>query len=498
MVAQNGLEHNLENVNEILQGLGKWLHEAARMGTHADDVERHVWRSLLEMGYQLFGNFLRMQGTGDLGETFELEDGSVVTRLELHERRLVTIFGEYKFERYAYGTREGQKIELLPVDQRLNLPESEFSYVLQEWDQLLDIEDAFGRVVQTMRTVLQLKQSVDSLETMNQQMAEASEPFRESLPVPDPALEGEVLVSTIDNKGVPMVRPVPALPAGHRTKGGKANKKQHATIGCVYSMNPHVRNPKKLVEILFRERRETKKPPASQQRRYWAAMTRIEDGQTIRGQDEVIRKVAEEVAKRRRPGQWLVHLTDGQHSLETDRLKYLPTDARTADVLDLMHVLPCLWEAAHLFHKEASDEAREFVRERLLKVLEGQAGRVIGGLRQMGTKQGLRGAKQNRLRLICNFLEKNLHRMKYNEYLKRGFPIATGVIEGACRHVIKDRMERTGMRWKVPGAHAMLQLRTISANGHWEEFQKFRLEYENRRLYPHQTALREVAWVLAA
>jgi hypothetical protein len=163
------------------------------------------------------------------------------------------------------------------------------------------------------------------------------------------------------------------------------------------------------------------------------------------------------------------------------------------DILDLMHVNPRLWEAAHLFHPEGSDEATQFVRQRMLRVLQGKTRDVIAGLRQTGTERSLRGAKAARLRKLCKFLEKNLHRMRYHTYLRAGYPIATGVIEGACRHVIKDRMERAGMRWKIPGAEAMLELRTISANGDWEPFQSYRIEHENRRLYPHTLPLAPAA-----
>jgi hypothetical protein len=119
----------------------------------------------------------------------------------------------------------------------------------------------------------------------------------------------------------------------------------------------------------------------------------------------------------------------------------------------------------------------------MLLVLKGKATEVIGDLRQTGAT--LRGARAARLRKLCTFLEKNLHRMHYGRYLRAGYPIATGVIEGACRHVIKDRMERAGMRWKVPGAQAMLELRTIETNGDWNAFQKYRIDSENERLYPH-------------
>jgi hypothetical protein len=75
--------------------------------------------------------------------------------------------------------------------------------------------------------------------------------------------------------------------------------------------------------------------------------------------------------------------------------------------------------------------------------------------------------------------------MAYHEYLAAGYPIASGVIEGACRHVVKDRMERSGMRWVLQGAHAMLGLRSIQASGLWEDFMRFRITAECKRLYPH-------------
>ena len=259
-----------------------------------------------------------------------------------------------------------------------------------------------------------------------------------------------------------------------------------ACIGCIYTVDRHVRTPSELIAILFREDHSKRDDsPKAIQKRYWAELTREVAGEVVRAQDRVFQHMRDEVAQRRKPGQILVHLSDGQTSLEDDREKYLPRDRKTVDILDLMHVNPRLWEAAHLFHPEGSDAATSFVRERMLRVLQGKAKAVIAGLRQTGAERGLRGAKAARLRKLCKFLEKNLHRMHYDRYLRQGYPIATGVIEGACRHVIKDRMERAGMRWKVPGAEAMLELRAIHANSDWEEFQEFRIDYENRRLYPH-------------
>jgi len=500
MIAKAAVEFKVEGVRERLTELEQWLAKAAQEGAGEHEVEGHLFREMLALGAQLLGAFLKLVGPGDLGEEVALKEGRTVKRWpKQHMRRLLTVFGEFSIARWVYGTRPGQKIELAPTDQRLQLPEGDLSYLLQEWDQLLGIEQAFGLVRDTLETMLGFRQSVDTLERGNHQMAEAAPAFRQSQPAPKAEDEGALLVVTEDNKGVPMVRPVAEAPAGcHRKKGEKANKKQMACIGCVYTVDPHVRTPEALVATLFRDPdRPRQKPPEARHKRYWTALTREEGGRTVRAQDEVFQHLRDDVALRRRPRQPVVHLCDGQHSLETDRHKYLPQDKRTVDVLDLMHVLPRLWEAAHLFHREGSGAASQFVRERLYRVLEGSAGRVVGGLRQMGTKHGLRGAAGKRLGRLCQFLEGNLHRMRYDEYLRAGYPIATGVIEGACRHVIKDRMERAGMRWKVPGAQAMLQLRAIHANGDWRAFQDARIKHETARLYPHARILKNTTWSLA-
>jgi hypothetical protein len=500
MIADTAVEFKVDGIRERLTNLEQWLAVAAQQGKGEHEVEGHLFREMLALGKQLLGAFLKLAGPGDLGETVMLKEGHTVKRLpEQHARRLLTVFGEFSITRWVYGTRPGQKIELTPTDQRLQLPEGDVSYLLQEWDQLLGTEQAFGLVRDTLETILGIRQSVDTLERNNRQMADAAPAFRQAQPAPKREDEGALLVVTEDNKGVPMVRPAQAVPAGcHRKKGEKANKKQMACIGCVYTVDPHVRTPEELLATLFRDPdRSRQKPPEARQKRYHTALTREENGHVVRAQEEVFQHLRDDVALRRQPGQMVLHLCDGQHSLETDRHKYLPQDEQTVDVLDLMHVSPRIWEAAHLFHREGSDDARQFVRERLLRILEGSAGRVIGGLRQMGTKHRLKGAPRERLRKLCAFLESNLHRMRYDEYLRAGYPIATGVIEGACRHVIKDRMERAGMRWKLPGAQAMLQLRAIHANGDWRAFQDARIKYENARLYPDGQTLNNIPWTLA-
>jgi hypothetical protein len=127
-----------------------------------------------------------------------------------------------------------------------------------------------------------------------------------------------------------------------------------------------------------------------------------------------------------------------------------------------------------------------FVRQRLTQVLQGKVETVIRGFRRLAAEQKLNAAKKKVLRTICRYLHKNRHRMRYHEYLAKGYPIASGVIEGACRHLVKDRMERAGMHWTVEGAQAMLDVRSVFISGQWEAFQQHRIKRATERLYPYR------------
>ena len=112
----------------------------------------------------------------------------------------------------------------------------------------------------------------------------------------------------------------------------------------------------------------------------------------------------------------------------------------------------------------------------------------------MGDKHHLRGAKKKTIRDVTRYYHSNRRRMKYDEYLAAGYPIGTGVVEGGCLHLVKDRMEASGMRWCEEGAQAMLSLRATHLNGEWDSFCRFRVEKETNRLYPDRQVLDQSQW----
>ena len=195
------------------------------------------------------------------------------------------------------------------------------------------------------------------------------------------------------------------------------------------------------------------------------------------------------------PRKPMVFLSDGQEGLWAARARWLPSHA--VDILDVLHVTPRLWAAAHVFHAEGSSEAEDFARERLGQILRGKVTRVVRDLRKRAGEPGTAGPKKKTIEKVCGYLHANRKRMRYDEYLRDGYPIATGVVEGACRHLVKDRMERAGMHWTVPGAQAMLDLRSVYVSAVWDEYQDHRIKSETQRLYPHRDVLKQ-SYTLAA
>lgn len=478
----------IELTQTIVPQVVEQLATALQKGLPVHTVERGLWDLLLGVGHRALGAFFDSHGTGDQGEHLALPDGQDVRRLEsLHPRRYVSIFGEFRLMRTVYGTREGQALAFVPLDNRLQLPAGVFSYVLQDWDQALAMEQAFGQVNQTIARMLHVQQSVDSLEAMNHQMATDVD-LLDLQPAPPAAQEGEVLVVTADGKGI-VIRGqgTPTVCGGERPEGARANQKRMATVGAVYTVAPHVRTAAEVVAALFRDPGyEHRARPKPCHKHVWASLPTL-DPKPQSSIDMVFSWLDEEQWQRHPPGltRPMVYLCDGQKALWQACEKYLPTE-NAVQILDLLHVTPRLWQAGKLLYGERSAEVVPLVRYELTQILEGKVDSVIRRLRRHAVNRNLTRVKKKSIERICGYLRTNRNRMRYHEYLQEGYPIASGMIEGACRHLIKDRMERAGMHWTLEGAQAMLDLRSVYISDRWEEYQKVRIAYETNRSYPHR------------
>ena len=511
MMTKEAVVAKSQELNKCMEELQEIITDAIENATPIHEIERKVWTKVLRLGHACLKILFGLLGSGDLGESHTTEDGRTLQRLdELHNRSYVSVFGGFELHRAVYAEREGKKIEYVPLDVRLALPESKFSYLLQDWDQSFAVEQPYGQTAATIQRILGITQYVDSLERMNHRMAEDVEYFQMQLPAPPAEEEGAILVETADGKGVPVRRPVDApVIEQHQTKmGPKPGRKKMAVLASVYTIDPFIRTPEEVTKALFRRPDERKKDegparPRPCHKRVRACLNHTNAaGDEIHGMSAMFGWMSDEVSQRDPGGlKEKVCIMDGQISLWSMRQLHQPEEqTNVVEVLDLLHVTSRLWTAAHLFHKRNSDAAEQFVRYRVLRILRGEVLGVVRGLRAMGTRK-LRGKKQRKeLEIICCYFQKNHKRMQYDQYLARGYPIASGVIEGACRNVVKDRLERTGMSWRVPGAQSMLDLRCIHLSNQWEDFITYRIQRQTDRLYPYRERMLEeqqFQWQLA-
>jgi hypothetical protein len=482
----------LDEFHEIMV----FVQTAYQTGGTAHEVEKGLWQRMLKLGRSLFGAWLDLSGDGDAGDRIVLEDGREVCRLDaLHRREIRNVFGLFEVLRAVYGTREGRKIEAVPLDERLQLPPGKNSYLLQDWDQELVVDMPFDAVSATLARILGFTQSVHTLERNQREMATAVADFWKDRPTPPADQEGEILVCTADGKGVPM-RGGAKAPKGVEppsTGGVRPGTKKMALVGAIYTVDPFIRTPEQVLDALFQEPSVCAPLPSRPRPcfKYVRATLQRDDADSSEPQTQAIFDwMAEQVAQRNSDGmKHVILLMDGQDSLWRAAWAYLPEAlADVTEILDLLHALGYLWEAAHLFHPKGSDAARDFVKAQARRILHGEIAGVLHALRWLGTHHKLKGKRRDTLERVCGYFHNNAHRMAYDVYLEHGFPVASGVIEGACRCVVKDRMERSGMRWVMSGAGAMLDMRCIYLSDLWEEFSAFRIQRESRRLYPGYAA----------
>jgi hypothetical protein len=481
---------------ELAEQLEAKIREAVQEGKSLYDVEKDTLGRVLQIGYVAIEQVLILQGNGDLGASVVTADGRRLERSkEAVERPLRTVFGEHTIRAYVYAAGAHQAISLRPIDARLSLPPGRCSYFFEEFSQYFCVDQAFGQASQGMAMVLRQEVSVDTLERTNRRMGEQAEEFLDELPTPPAKEEGELLVFTADGKGVPLVKAdAQRVPAFDKVE--RPGNRRMATLAAVYTIDRYLRTPEQIVAALFRDDSgpRPKDRPQPQFKHVTARFTRMRedpDGEAweSNGILEALGWADEQIDARRRPGQKVLRLMDGQASLwdAADNCLNVPPED-TIDILDILHVSSYIWRAAKVFYPH-QEHQEAFARDRLLRMLQGDVHGVVAGLRQMGTKRRLKRKGREEIATVCGYFEKHADRMHYDEYLAAGYPIATGVIEGACRHLVKDRMERSGMRWRLAGAQPMLHVRAVYQSSYWDNFHQDRMAREQCTFHPHRALL---------
>ena len=485
----------MQGLEQIQLELREQVVRAANDGDSFDSTERMVWESVKRAGHAAMELLLSLQGPGDLGEQVTTEDGRQLRRsARPTATQLRSIFGEHRFEQFTYSVGVGKKIEFRPISTRLQLPANHWSYLLEEFSQIFSVDQAYNQAASSLETVFGLKFSVDTLERTNSRFGQQADAFLDALPKPPPKTESKIMVASADCKGVPLIKESVDPVAAFQTARKRPGNRRMATVASVYTVAPYERTAEQVVASLFRDPTEKTDHPQRPQPANKHTMAHLptvfvdEDEEVpISGIIEGMAWLAAQVTQRQRPSQNCILLMDGQQALWDAALVCLGAGA-AIEILDIIHVSSYVWEAAALF-TTTEEQRKAFTRERLLRILQGKVSSVIRGLRRMASTAHLTGEKLKDLKRICGYFENHQSRMRYDEYLAAGYPIASGVIEGACGHLVKDRMERSGMRWTQEGARKMLNVRAVFQSSYWETFCQQRITESIREIHPHSNLL---------
>lgn len=399
-----------------------------------------------------------------------------------HDRPLVTLFGEVRVRRLAY--RRKGAANLHPADGALNLPEESYSHGLRALAAAEAARGSFDEAVAAVDRTTAATVPKRQVEALARAAAADFEAFfrTRNRPAPD---QGDVVVISVDGKGIVMrpdgLRPHTAAKAaaartklkGRLSKGEKANRKRMAEVGAVYTVKPV---PRTATDVMARhdDKSTTEAPKAKDK---WLTASVVDDAASV------IAAVFDEAERRDRQHAhpWIALVDGNNHQIDRIEAEAKARGIEVRVLVDWVHVLEYLWSSAWSFFAEGDPAAEDWVQNKALAVLDGRASIVAAAIRRKATALGLDDAARKNADTCADYLLAKAPYLNYRTALSSGWPIGTGVIEGAVRYVVKDRMDITGARWGLDGAEAVLRLRALRANGCWRDYWSFHLACERQR-----------------
>ena len=414
-------------------------------------------------------------------------DGVVRTRAETgHHRPLATVFGQVTVNRIAYRAPGAANVH--PLDAALNLPEEKQSHGLRKLAAIESARGSFDEAAAAITRCTGVKTGKRQVEELARRAAADVDAFYADRR-PGPAPDEHVLVLTGDGKGIVMrpeaLRPATAKAAATgRTKlatrlspGEKHGRKRMAELACVYDAAPAPRTPDDIITPPGKEKGERSRGPRAAGKWLTASVTDDIPAVIAAAFDEAERR---DLQHKR---EWVV-LVDGNNTqIETVTTEAASRGITVTVVIDFIHVLEYLWKAAWSFFDKGEPAAEEWVADQARKILRGKSAQVAAGIRRRATTYGYSPAERAGADECARYLDNKKDYLGYATALEKGWPIATGVIEGAARWLVKDRMDITGARWGLQGAEAILKLRALLASGDFDAYWRFHLRREHERIH---------------
>jgi len=406
------------------------------------------------------------------------------------KRNYLSVFGKIEVNR-PYYWKKG-KGGVYPFDAELNLPDCEYSYLLQEWGTCLSSEQPYNKAVSFLQKFLGIKLWDSTLEQVVVDSSTDIADFYLNRPMQNEDTESELLVATVDCKGVLMRKSelkkkdsnsklrrlrkvrekINSTPKNNHEEPDKKNgKKKMSCVAAVYTIK---RNRRTAEEILANHKKEKNKKSPRQPR---------PEGKTVygtlKGKQVAFKYLKSGVSKKNCKNAKRIALVDGEIKLTELLGEYLPG---FEIIRDIVHVKEYLWDASKIFNKEETNKAENWVSEQFQMLLEGKVEKIIEGMNKL-QKQLRSKTKKKELKRVITYLKNGQEYMKYDHYLTEGYPIGSGVIEGTCKNLVNDRCEHSGMHWSIKGADAILGWRSVHINNLERNYWDYYVEGKRAELY---------------
>jgi len=442
----------------------------------AYDVECDVLRQVLSLARGAMQLFLTMSASRYVSATTLDASGKELRRHNLRSGIYRSVFGNVRFARYYYWSGGAG---FCAMDAALNLPGSGPSDLLRQMTEELALSLSYEDATTFLSKYFPVATSTRCVAASVIEDSGPAEAYYDEAQPPAVAPEACILAVQADGKGVPMRRASTVAPDPGRLHQGptRDGRKQEATVASVSCHRPFVRTPEDVVDSLFADVKPGQRLRRDSDRYdqptklIWA---------TLGGKRSALKRALRWVKQLDNAAiKWRIALTDGCEPLQNRVHEAFPKFIR---ILDLMHAISYLWKASDTWFGKGSENGKSWVRSKILAMLKGQTAAIITEIRGWASKPD-RPTNIKVLETSAGYFERNISAMRYDEYLAKGWPIATGIIEGACRYIVKDRCERTGQRWTETGAEAMLHLRCVHGNGHWDDYHAFRRAQRSREIY---------------
>jgi hypothetical protein len=476
-----------QRIQEEISKLMTLTHGYVEGDLPAHKIERGLLTQLLVLGHTLLLYIIRSR----ISKVQEIRalpvDGVAVERKGPESRDYVSLFGRMSFVRPSYWSRSRGKFHV--SDDLLELPPGSWSYNLQELLGTSASENDYTESVRTVNALLGLGLSGKSSQRNASGLGSLADDFYGQHPV---KVEEEPVCFSVsfDGKGVPKVKKKAVGDGGnpkkHLGKGEKRNVMQMATVSVGSSFTPRQRDTESIINALVDD-------PAASPGQEQAAGEKVgNDNQwhkdihrrafladQQKAIDYGIGNIKERMAH---PDSRFVVPIDAGIGLEEKVLESVKKHGLEAQmdgvIIDIIHSSAYAWDAATAIFGEKSKQRSIWVRDVLRDLLESRTQKVIDGLEKTVQKGRLSESKQKQVIKTLNYYKNHQHNMDYKRFIQKGYPISSALVESACGHLVKQRMEQSGMRWESIGAQNIMDLRAINQNGDFEDFMAFVIKSE--------------------